>query len=135
VVRSWREQDALSRAYPMTQPLEVDISRVDGADILDVRGELDVASALGLAGPLTEIATDGDTHVVLDLTELSFMDSTGMSVLLNARRRLTRQGRHLLVVCPAGPVMRLFELTSLVDTLRVHPSKDAALASLDSDAG
>jgi anti-sigma B factor antagonist len=118
----------------MTQLLEVDISRVDGADILDVRGELDAGSALGLAGPLTDIASDRDGHVVLDLTDLSFMDSTGMSVLLNARRRLTRQDRQLLVVCPAGPVMRLFELTSLIDTLGVHASKDAALASLDGDA-
>ena len=115
----------------MMQQLEIDISRVGAADVLDVRGELDIASALGLAGPLSDIATDGDGHVVLDLSELSFMDSTGMSVLLNARRRLTRQGRRLLVVCPSGPVMRLFELTSLIDTLGVHPSRGAALAALD----
>jgi anti-anti-sigma factor len=114
----------------MTQTLEVDISRAGHTDVLDVRGELDAGSALALAGPLTDIANDGDSHVVLDLSGLSFMDSTGMSVLLNARRRLTRQGRNLLVVCPSGPVMRLFELTSLIDTLRVHPSKDAALAAL-----
>jgi anti-anti-sigma factor len=63
------------------------------------------------------------------------MDSTGMSVLLNARRRLTRQGRQLLVVCPSGPVMRLFELTRMVDTMGVHPSKDAALAALDGGGG
>ena len=115
----------------MAPQLEVDISRDGLADVIDVRGELDAASALALAGPLTDIAIGGDSHVVLDLSELSFMDSTGMSVLLNARRRLTRQGRHLLVVCPSGPVMRLFELTSLIDTLRVHQSKNAALASLD----
>jgi anti-sigma B factor antagonist len=116
---------------PMSQLLEVDISHAGGADVVDVRGELDAGSALGLAGPLTNIANDGEGDVVLDLTELSFMDSTGMSVLLNARRRLTRQGRQLLVVCPSGPVMRLFELTSLIDTLRVHPSKNAALAAIE----
>jgi anti-sigma B factor antagonist len=115
----------------MTHPLEVDISRVDSAHVIDVRGELDIASALGLASPLTDIATDGEGPVVLDLTGLSFMDSTGMSVLLNARRRLTRQGRRMLVVCPAGPVMRLFELTSLVDTLRVHPTRREAFGSLN----
>ena len=54
-----------------------------------------------------------------------------MSVLLNARRRLTRQGRGMLVVCPAGPVLRVFELTSMIDTLRVHPSREAAMAALD----
>jgi anti-sigma B factor antagonist len=119
----------------MPQQLEVDITRVGPADVFDVRGELDIGSALGLAGPLADIATDGDGHVVLDLSELSFMDSTGMSVLLNARRRLTRQGRQLLVVCPSGPVMRLLELTRLIDTMGVHPSKDAALAALDGNGG
>jgi anti-anti-sigma regulatory factor len=54
-----------------------------------------------------------------------------MSVLLNARRRLTRQGRGMLVVCPAGAVLRVFELTSMVETLRVHPSREAALAALN----
>jgi anti-sigma B factor antagonist len=115
----------------MNQTLDVDISRVDSAHVLDVRGELDIASALGLAGPLTDIASDSDGPVVLDLSGLSFMDSTGMSVLLNARRRLTRQGRRMLVVCPSGPVMRVLELTSLVDTLHVHPTREAALGSLN----
>src|SRR4051812_36772931 len=105
----------------MPQQLEVDISQENSAHVLDVRGELDMGSALGLAAPLTEIANDGEGAVLLDLSGLSFMDSTGMSVLLNARRRLTRQGRGMLVVCPQGPVLRVFELTSLIDTFRVHP--------------
>jgi hypothetical protein len=37
----------------------------------------------------------------------------------------------MLVVCPAGAVLRVFELTSMVETLRVHPSREAALAALD----
>jgi anti-sigma B factor antagonist len=115
----------------MKQQLEVDISRLDSADLLAVNGELDIASALALAGPLSAIANDGDGSVVIDLSGLSFMDSTGMSVLLNARRRLTRQGRGMLVVCPAGAVLRVFELTSMVETLRVHPSREAALAALN----
>jgi anti-anti-sigma factor len=115
----------------MKQQLEVDISRLDSTDLLAVHGELDMASALGLAGPLSDVANDGAGSVVIDLSGLSFMDSTGMSVLLNARRRLTRQGRGMLVVCPAGPVLRVFELTSMVQTLRVHPSREAALAALD----
>lgn len=115
----------------MAQQLKVDVSRVDHAHLLTVRGELEMASALGLAAPLTEIAGDGDGPVLLDLSDLTFMDSTGMSVLLNARRRLTRQGRSMAIVCPEGPVRRVFELTNMVDTLRVHASREAALAVLD----
>ena len=115
----------------MKPQLEVDITRMDSTDLVAVSGELDMASALGLAGPLTDIANDGEGSVVVDLSGLAFMDSTGMSVLLNARRRLTRQGRGMLVICPAGPVLRVFELTSMVDTLRVHPSRAAAMSALD----
>jgi anti-anti-sigma factor len=115
----------------MAHRLEVDVSRVDGAHLLTVRGELELASALSLVGPLTDVTGDGDGPVLLDLSALTFMDSTGMSVLLNARRRLTRQGRSMAVVCPSGPVRKVFELTNVVDTLRVHPSREAAIAVLD----
>jgi len=115
----------------MTHPLEVDISRVDSAHLVTVRGELDIGSALSLAGPLTEITSDGDGPVLLDLSDLAFMDSTGMSVLLNARRRLTRTGRRMAIVCPSGKVLRLFEMTSMIDTLRVHGTREAALAALN----
>src|SRR5215210_5690444 len=101
----------------MTQQMEVDISRVDSADVIAVRGELDMASALSLAAPLTDLANDGERAVLLDLSRLTFMDSTGMSVLLNARRRLTRQGRDMVVVCPSGAVRRVLEMTSMLETL------------------
>jgi anti-sigma B factor antagonist len=115
----------------MGQQPKVDVSRVNGAHVVTVRGELEMASALGLAGPLTDIAGDGNDPLLLDLSELTFMDSTGMSVLLNAGRRLTRQGRPMAIVCPDGPVRKVFELTNLVDTLGVHASREAALAELN----
>ena len=115
----------------MAQQLKVDVARLDGAHVVSVRGELEMASALGLAGPLTDIAGDGDDPLLLDLSGLTFMDSTGMSVLLNARRRLTRQGRTMAIVCPAGPVHRVFQLTNMVDTLKVKPSREDALAALN----
>ena len=115
----------------MAHQLEVDVARADHAHLLTLRGELDGGSAVGLAGPLAEVSSDGDGPVLLDLSDLSFMDSTGMSMLLNARRRLTRQGRPMAVVCPAGTVRRVFELTKMVDTLGVHASREAAMAVLD----
>ena len=115
----------------MAPELEVDLSRLDGTNVLAVRGELELGSALGLAGPLSEVAGDGEGPVLLDLTGLTFMDSTGMSVLLTAWRRLSRQGRPMAVVCPGGAVRRLFEMTKLVETLGVHPTREAAMSVLD----
>jgi anti-anti-sigma factor len=63
--------------------------------------------------------------VTIDLRELRFVDSTGLHVLLNVQRRLTRQGRRPRVVCAAGPVRRANELSRLGETL--------GLTTLDGD--
>jgi anti-anti-sigma factor len=58
------------------------------------------------------------------------MDSTGLALLINAHRRLTRQRKGFAVVCPQGPLWRVFELTDMLDTLRVCPDRESATAAL-----
>jgi anti-sigma B factor antagonist len=87
---------------------------------------LDVANAPDLRDALAATAGAAAAHVVLDLRGVDFADSTGLSVLLNAARRNTASGRHLVVVCGPGPVMRLLELTALTQTLNVVATVDDA---------
>jgi anti-anti-sigma factor len=72
----------------------------------------------------------GEGHVVLDLTETSFIDSAGISTLLNGLRRLTRQRRKMIVVCPPGPPRRVFELLGLVGTFHLVNSRPEAFAAV-----
>jgi anti-sigma B factor antagonist len=102
----------------------------EGAQVLEVSGELDAASAPALRERLAEVATRGAGPLVIDLTDLNFIDSTGLSVLLNARRRLTRRGRGFAMVCPSGHIHRILEVTQLLDTLGCHDSREEALGSL-----
>jgi anti-sigma B factor antagonist len=101
-----------------------------GAQALELTGELDVASAPALRERLAEIATRGRGPLVIDLTRLEFIDSTGLSVLLNAKRRLTRRGRGFALVCPPGHIRRILEVTQLLDTLDCHASREDALGAL-----
>ena len=110
----------------MTTQLQLERSKAGAADVVAVRGELDMATAITLAGCLNEVLMDASGPVIVDLSGLRFMDSTGMSVLLNAHRRLARQGRSLTLACPPGPVLRVFELTNMVDTLRVCANRAEA---------
>ncbi len=88
-----------------------------------VNGELDVASAEVLSVRLNDVVDAGKGDVTIDLRALTFLDSRGLHALLNAHRRLTRQGRALEVLCSRGDVARVMELTRLTDTLGVKVSR------------
>ncbi|HEY1359351.1 MAG TPA: STAS domain-containing protein [Thermoleophilaceae bacterium] len=110
--------------------LDVKEDRMSAAQALELTGELDAASAPALRERLAEVATRGKGPLVIDLSALEFIDSTGLSVLLNAKRRLTRRGRGLALVCPPGHVRRILEVTQLLDTLDCHSSREDALGAL-----
>jgi anti-sigma B factor antagonist len=111
--------------------LAVDRMAVDGCDFLAVSGELDVATAPGLIGPLNDVITDGGNPLVVDLSAVSFMDSTGLALLIDAERRLSGRGRGFAVVCPPGTLMRVFVLTDMAGRLGVQPDRLAALRALN----
>lgn len=87
---------------------------------------LDLAGAPELREALKSAAGPPPVHVIIDLRGADFADSAGLSVLLNAARRSIASGRHLVVVCSPGPVLRLLELTALTQTLNVVATMDAA---------
>jgi anti-anti-sigma factor len=98
-------------------------------ELLEVTGEIDIASASRLISGLNEAVGDCDKPVVVDLTAVEFMDSTGLALLLNAHRRLARREQGFAVVCADGPVHRVFEITDMVGTLNVSPSREAAVSA------
>ena len=57
------------------------------------------------------------------------MDSTGLALLMNAHRRVMRRGQGFAIVCPQGPISRVFEIADMVDSLRVCPDRDSARAA------
>ena len=67
---------------------------------------------------------------MLDLSGVDFLDSAGLRVLLRARGMLGREDRALAVICPHGPVRRVFELSGLSTVFALYPSREAAAADL-----
>lgn len=82
-----------------------------------VEGELDIASAPSLRTELGRIVHEGRGDVLVDLSDTTFIDSTGLAVLLNAVRRLTRARRRLQVRCGPGPARDVIERARLGMTL------------------
>ena len=109
------------------RPLAVERRSAAGSELLVVEGEIDASTSSRLIAALNEAVTDAVRSLVVDLTRVDFMDSTGLGLLLGAHRRLKRRGRGFAIVCSGGPVRRIFELTDLIETLHVVPSREAAL--------
>jgi len=97
------------------QPNELEVHEEelgDGTRRLALKGELDMVSAPEVSARLEELARDGSA-VRLDLSELSFMDSTGVRVIYTASRALQDSGGRLEIVKPEGEPWRALEITGL----------------------
>ena len=67
---------------------------------------------------------------MLDLSGVTFLDSSGLHALLRARAYLAREDRSLVLVCPTGPARRVLDLASVLDTFVVYPTAEAAADAL-----
>jgi anti-sigma B factor antagonist len=106
--------------------LAVERSRVDGYELLAVEGELDIATAPRMIAALNESFAGLDRPLIVDLSSVDFMDSTGLALLMNAHRRVKRRGQGFAIVCPGGPISRVFEIADMVDSLHVFPDQASA---------
>ena len=83
-------------------------------------GELDASTAGQLYEHLAELTREGVVHVVLDLSQLEFMDSTGLSVVIAEHKRTTASGGELVIVSPQSQVVRMLEITGLTEILHIR---------------
>ncbi len=116
----------------MTTPGRVTIDEQRSQDrlVLSVAGELDVHTAAPLRERLEAAVEDGIHEIVVDATEVTFMDSTGLgSILRPATLLQERSGR--LVVAASPSVARVFALTHLDERIPVRATREDALAALD----
>jgi anti-sigma B factor antagonist len=91
-------------------------------------GPVDASSAPRLGRRLLALVDAGARALVIDLSRVSFMDSTGIGVLLNALRRMTQRNGLLLLIAPAEHLRRPFEVTGLARRFRLFDSRADALA-------
>lgn len=94
------------------------------------RGEVDALTAPQLGRRLLGLAEEGKTRVVVDLSNVTFMDSTGIGVLLYSLKQLRVRKGGLVLVCPTERIMRPFQITGLVGHLRIFRSREQALGGL-----
>ena len=103
---------------------------VDGWTVLSVEGEMDLYSAPAVRDAALAAMDSGVDHLVLDLTAVPFMDSSGLGVIVACLKRLREMGGDLAVVSPSSsPSTKLLSLTGLDHAIATHATLDQALAA------
>ena len=108
----------------------VESAPLGGAPCVLVRGEVDIETAPDLTAALDAAIRETRGALVVDLSHVAFLDSSGVNVLLRARAVLGREERALVIVCPPGPARRVFEVAGIADVLELFDSREYAAASL-----
>jgi anti-sigma B factor antagonist len=109
----------ISSATDLTEPI-----------VIAPTGDLDLASATAFQTWLDEAVGDSARGVVLDLSEVPFIDSSGLRVVLDLSRRLREQQRELAIVAPRGTIAaEVLTLTGLRRGIAVHESRWSATRS------
>ena len=113
----------------------LDQERLDGTVVLTLHGDADLHAAPELRERLTRMDDEGVTALVVDLSDVTFIDSMALGLLLGAMKRMrTRDGRlRLVVVRPE--VRRIFEITLLDRVLAIDATREEALAQVQAAAG
>ena len=114
-------------APPMQSHFRVEVRNHGRAAVIAVSGELDLASSPALQEELDRLASSDAELLIIDLRELDFMDSTGLSVLVRAHQRAEEQGRRLAMVKGPQQVQRLLSLTGVGDRLTLVDAPEELL--------
>jgi anti-sigma B factor antagonist len=99
--------------------------------VITVEGELDLSSAPRLQWMLEDALDAGRGRLLIDLSATSFMDSTGLGVLIGVNRRLAEQ--RLSIICPPGVVRQVFDFSGTDGAFEIFDTLDAAIAAPGAD--
>ena len=121
----------------MTNPLRlgIDVQKSSGHPVLHVTGEIDIYTAPMFKQAVVNLVSEGNKDVIIDLSGVTFMDSSGFGTLLGATRRLRPSGGGLHLAGPNSTIQRMLRLTRLDSIMRIYDSPEEAVKAISSSAG
>ncbi|GIG22157.1 anti-sigma-B factor antagonist [Cellulomonas chitinilytica] len=111
--------------------MDVKVTSRDVGDqtVVDVVGEIDVSTADVLRERLLDLLDHDRTDLVVDLREVRFMDSTGLGVLVGTLKKVRLLGGRLQLVIDSERLLKVLQITALLQVFTVHATVEDALAS------
>jgi anti-sigma B factor antagonist len=108
--------------------LDVSTREEAGRVVVVVIGEVDIFTATQLDAELSRLTSEGRTDLVVDLARVDFLDSTGLSVLVKALKRVREADGRLDLVVTSDRVAKVFRITGLDQLIPLHATLADALA-------
>ncbi len=112
-----------------TIDLVLESRTASGWSVLEVKGEVDLYTSPQLKDKVTEMIEHGQSRLIIDLTDVGFMDSSGLGVLVTALKRARERDGSLALVCPEGSVHKVLTITGLDRVFPIHGSVSEAASS------
>jgi anti-sigma B factor antagonist len=109
--------------------LSLNTRTVGDRTVVEVGGEIDVYTAPKLREALIELVQSGAYHIVVDLEQVDFLDSTGLGVLVGGLKRVRSHDGSMTLVCTQERLLKIFRITGLTRVFEIHPDVDAAVAA------
>jgi len=111
-----------------SQPLSIDISfPAEGITLVALAGELEVVSVDEFSVRMADLDGGGRSHVVIDVSGVTFIDSSGINALIRSVRSVEARGGTAVVASPSAVAQRVFAITRLSQLVTVEQDRSAAL--------
>ncbi len=114
---------------PCSRELRVEVERRDRAAIVKLAGNAHMGVSNALQDQLVELIDENTPELVLDMTDLEFINSVGLGAIIAAHLRCRHHNGAVKIVSPRPAIEELLKVTRLTRILPVHPSVESALAS------
>ncbi len=109
-----------------TRDLDLTVAPGAGRTVVTVDGEIDCYTSPALREQLLTLIRAGHHHLVLDLDQVEFLDSTGLGVLVGMLKRVRNHDGTLDLVCSQDRILKIFRITGLHHVFPIHPDLAAA---------
>ncbi|MBI3628299.1 MAG: STAS domain-containing protein [Candidatus Rokubacteria bacterium] len=109
--------------------MEIEVTQTGGVTLVVPKGDLDMGTADQMKRTLTELIEKGQSKLVMDLTDVAYVDSSGLGALVAAMKRARAVGGNLKLCGLQEDVRSIFEMTRLIKVMAVHSDRQEAVAS------
>ena len=109
--------------------LKIETRTVNDRPVLDLTGEVDSYNAPKLREKMVALIDEGNTDLLINMTGVDYIDSTGLGTLVGGLKRATEKNGQIRIICPNEQIYKVFNITGLVKVFTIYDNEQDALAS------